>query len=166
MLPQRARHSILLAALLLAAGCLAGPSGDATPSRTPTATTTETAATTATTTGTATPPSHRAATNRPDADAEMRLENRWTRRVEMRVRVVRDATNETVHEGTYTLSPGAERTVYNVSEADPRGIESFTIVVAARNATDRIGIETSACYGDAFAEIRDDGTLYVYYSIC
>ena len=84
----------------------------------------------------------------------------------MRVRVVRDATNETVHDETYSLSPDTERIAYDVSEADPEGVESFTVIVTAVNETRRVGIETNRCYGDAHAEILDDGTVYLYYAIC
>jgi hypothetical protein len=165
VLSSRARQPALLALLLLTAGCLSGVSGDTTPSPTetelPTVTQTGTTAT-----ATETPWDHRSASNQPDPDKAVTLKNRWTERVEMQVRVVRDATNETVHDETYTLSPGAGRTVYDISEADPAGVESFTVVVTARNTTERVSIETSACYGNAYAEIQDDGTMYVYYAIC
>jgi hypothetical protein len=155
----RAHLPALLALLCLTAGCLSGVSGDGTPS--PTAPTG-----TATTTATATPSDHHAALDQPDPDKEVVVQNRWNRSVEMHVRVVRDATGETVHDGTDTLAPGTERTVYNVSAADPEGVEAFTVVVTARNTTDRVSIETNRCYGNAYAEIRPDGALYVYYSIC
>jgi hypothetical protein len=97
----------LLALLCLTAGCLSGVSGDGTPSPTTTAT------------ATTTPSDHHAALDQPDPDKEVVVQNRWNRSVEMHVRVVRDATGETVHDGTDTLAPGTERTVYNVSAADP-----------------------------------------------
>lgn len=163
MSSPRVHLSALLAVLLLTAGCLSGVSGDATPSPAPTATGTPTETPTATGT---TPPDHRAALNQPDLDKEVTLENLGSRSVEMHVRVVRDATNETVHDGTYTLAPGTERTVYNVSEADPDGVESFTVVVTTPDTTERVSIETSECYGDVYGEIQEDGTLYLYYAIC
>jgi hypothetical protein len=156
----RANLSALLVLLCLTAGCLSGVSGDGTPS--PTAQT----GTTTTATATTTPSDHHAALDQPDPDKEVVVQNRWNRSAEMQVRVVRDATGETVHDGTDTLAPGTERTVYNVSAADPEGVETFTVVVTARNTTDRVSIETNRCYGNAYAEILDDGTLYVYYSIC
>lgn len=115
---------------------------------------------------TPTPDGHEAATNQPDPDKSVRIENAWTRNVTVHIRVVRDATGGTVHDGTYDVPPDSERTVYNLSAADPDGIESFTVVVTARNRTERVGIETSACYGDVYVEIQDDGTLYPYYAIC
>ena len=75
-------------------------------------------------------------------------------------------TGETVHEGTYTLDPGTEREVYDVADADPDGVESFRVTATARNTTESVTIETSVCYGGAYVEVLEDGTLYPYYAIC
>lgn len=152
MRSQKRFPAAVLALLFLTAGCLSGGPVD------PLSPTPETP--------TSAPDGHSTATNQPDSDKAVYVRNDWNRSVEMRVRVVRDATNETVHDETYDLPPGAGRTVYDVSEADPDGIESFTVVATARNATERVTIRTNRCYGDAHAEVRDDGTLYVYYAIC
>ena len=104
--------------------------------------------------------------NQPDPDKRVHLENAWNRSVEIRISVVREATNETVHEGTYTLEPGEEREVYNVADADPDGVESFRVSATARNTTESVTIETNVCYGGAHVEVTEDGTLYPYYSIC
>jgi hypothetical protein len=161
------RRSVLLVALLFTAGCLSAPPDGTSSSPTPTtASPSPTATTSANATVTATPPTHRAASNSPDPEKAVVVANEWDSVVEMRVRVVRDATNRTVHEATYTVDPGAERTAYDVATADPVGVESFTVVVTARDTTERVSIETSECYGDAYAEILDDGTLYLYYAIC
>jgi hypothetical protein len=104
--------------------------------------------------------------NEPDADKAVQVRNAWNRSVEMRVRVVREATNTTVYDERHELAPGADRTVYDLSDADPDGVERFTVAVTARNTTERVSIETNVCYGDAHAEILEDGTLYVYYAIC
>lgn len=154
----------VLALLLLAAGCLSGGPAGTTTSPTPTAT--PTAAQGSGTTATTPADGHEAATNRPDPDKSIRLENGWNRSITIRIRIVRDATGETVHDDTYDLPPDSERTAYDLSEADPDGIESFTVVVTARNRTEHVGIETNACYGDVYVEIQDDGTLYPYYAIC
>lgn len=154
--------SALLAILLLTAGCLSGvPSEPLSSPTSETPTRTEMPGT-----STSTPDGHEAAMNQPSPNKSVQLQNEWNRSVEMHVRVVRDATNETVHDETYDLAPGTKRTAYNVSEAEPDGIESFTVVVTARNTTDRVSIETNECYGDAYAEILDDGTVYLYYAIC
>lgn len=116
--------------------------------------------------GTATPGSHESAQAQPDPDKDVRLVNEWNKSVTMTVDVVRESTGETVHEGTYELSPGAERAVYNTAEAAPDGVEAFTVVVTARGTTERITIETNRCYGDAYGTVREDGTVYVYYAIC
>ncbi len=106
------------------------------------------------------------ASDQPAPDKAVRLENAWNGSVEIRIRVVREATNETVHEGTYTLEPGEQREVYTLAEADPDGIESFRVTATARNTTESVAIETHACHGDAYVEVLEDGTLYPYYAIC
>ncbi|SMP27501.1 hypothetical protein [Halobellus salinus] len=164
-----------LAVLVLVAGCV-GPgspgSGSATPTTEPP---TDTAAPTPepdTTTGmggagTDTKAvSTRGASNQPDPDKTVRLENAWNQPVDIRIRVVREATDETVHEGTYTLDRGEQREVYNVADADPDGIESFRVTATARNTTESVTIETNRCYGGAYVEVLEDGTLYPYYAIC
>jgi len=104
--------------------------------------------------------------NQPDPDKAVLLKNEWNRSVTVRVRVIREATNTTVHNETYHLESGIERDVYHTTAADPNGIEEFTVVVTARNTTERVTIKTNNCYGPAYAEIREDGTLYLYYVIC
>jgi len=157
----------VLAFLLLTAGCLGGPAAGTgtTPTDVPSATPTPTLEP-PTETPTPEPYSHEDAMNEPDADKSIVVENGWNRTVEMHVEVVREATNETVHEDTHEVEAGAERAVYDTMEADPDGVESFRVAVTARGTTDRVTIETSGCYGDAHASVRDDGTVYLYYAIC
>ena len=93
----------------------------------------------------------------PDPDKTVQLENPWNQSVEIRISVVREATNETVHEGTYTLDPGTEREVYDVADADPDGVESFRVTAIARTATGTVTIETGACSTDAHVEITSSG---------
>lgn len=104
--------------------------------------------------------------NQPDPDKSVRLQNEWNQSVGIHIRVIRNGTNKTVHNETYTLAPASELTAYNISEADPDGIESFVVVATARNTTKRVVIETNKCYGDAYVEIQKDGTMYLYYAIC
>lgn len=96
----------------------------------------------------------------------MTLSNEWNESVAMDLRVVRIATNETVHEVTYDLAPGEEREVYSTAEANPEGIESFRVVVTARSQTRKVTVETSTCYGGAYGVVRPDGALDVYYAVC
>lgn len=174
MTPSSPRLVAVVAVVVLAplaAGCLAGaPDPGTTPTATGTGTGTGTeppaGTTTPSATGTATPGGHEHAANQPDPDKAVRLVNEYNRSVTARVRVLREATNATVHDGTYDLAPGADRTVYDTAAADPDGVESFTVVVTARNATERVTVETSVCYGDVTAQVRPDGSLYVFYAIC
>jgi hypothetical protein len=166
---SRCGSAVLLAALLLTAGCLGGgpggTDGPPSPAGTPTGAASP-AGSPVSPSPSPTPYGTAGASNQPDPDKAVQLRNDWNRSVDLRVRVVRDATNETVHDATYGLAPGEERTVYSLAEADPDGVESFTVAVTARNATERVRIETSRCYGDAYAEIRAGGDLYVFYAIC
>jgi len=167
---------LALAAVLVLGGCLSAGAGGQSPSPTPTQTATDTPTATPTegpgsspappSPTASTPDGHEQAANQPDPDKHVLLANQWNENVTMHVRVIREATNETVHDGTYELAPGSERTVYNTSAADPDGIERFTVVLTARGTTERVDIETSQCYGEAYGEIQSDGTVYLYYSIC
>jgi hypothetical protein len=56
--------------------------------------------------------------------------------------------------------------VYNTVEADPDGVERFTVVTSARNATERVEIETSQCYGNVIGAVDEDGEFYLTYAIC
>jgi hypothetical protein len=151
----------VIASLLVLGGCLSAGGIGGTPSSTGTPTSSPT-----TGTPTATPGGHEAAMAEPSPHKVVHLENEWNRSVEVHVRVVRAATTETVHEGTYELGPGAEREVYDVAAADPDGVEAFDVAVTARGTTERVTVETSACYGDVHGTVREDGTVYLFYAIC
>ena len=149
-----------LALLFLTAGCLSGApptdTASATPTPDPTPGETATAGYTST----------ERASEIPDADKAVHVENRWNRSVEIRISVVRAATNETVYEATETFEPGADRDVYSLAEADPDGIESFRIVASGLNTTESVTVRTSACYGNAYVEVTEEGELFPYYAIC
>jgi len=155
--------TVLLGLALLGTGCVAlAPGAD----RTPSAAAPSPSEPATSTQGTQPTDRHQAALTQPDATKEVRIENVWNRTASVQVRVTRDATNETVHRATYEVEPAEPITVYNLSDANPDGIEPFTVVVTARNATERVTIETNRCYGDVYGEIQNEGGLYVYYEIC
>jgi ABC-type glycerol-3-phosphate transport system substrate-binding protein len=176
--------AVVLAAVLLTAGCLGGTPSTGTDTATQTPTATELSGTSTPTAtempGTPTPtpdptPGETAtdewttterASEQPDPDKAIHVENRWNQSVEIRTRVVREATNETVYDETETFEPGADRDVYNLADADPDGIESFRVTATARNATESVTIETHECHGNAYVEITENGELYPYYAIC
>ncbi len=153
------RHSgvVLCLALVLTAGCLAGGSPDPS-SPTPEPSTAVPSPGGSTLSGLEGPTG-------PDPNKAIVVGNDWNRSVELRITVIR-ATNETVYAETYTLAPGVERTAYNLAEADPDGIETFTVVATAMDSTERVTIRTDDCHGDAHAEISSDGQLRLYYAIC
>jgi hypothetical protein len=106
------------------------------------------------------------AAQNPEPDHDVRLSNDFDEPVEMRTEVIRDATEETVYDEVHSLQPGEETTVYNTRDAEPDGIEQFTVVVTARGASEQVGLETNGCYGGVSAWITDDGDLSSTYAIC
>lgn len=153
--------TVLLAVAVLAAGCLGAPAPGSAP------TDAGTAAPTATPTPPSeTPPRPEDAAERPDPDHRITVENEWNRSVTVRVTVVREAANETVHEGTDEVAAGEERAVYGTAEATPDGIERFSVTATALNTTESVTIETSRCYGNVHVEITAEGGLSPYYAIC
>lgn len=172
---------VVLVVALLTAGCLSGGPGSRSPAideRSPggtaatTAEPTETAPTTSTGTATAEPTetatafSWEQAADQPDPNKSIDLENDLSEPVNVTVRVIRNATGETVHEETYRLAADERRTVYDTGRVGPDGVEEFTFVVSVRNQTQAVSIETNACYGNAGARIDRDGELGVFYAIC
>jgi hypothetical protein len=148
---------LLLTVVLLTTGCLSTPiDGTVTPVSAPDTTPSRTTQ----------PGSHEHAMNEPDPNKTVLLENDWNRTVEMHVTVIREATNETVHEGRYDVEPGSSREVYHTAAAEPDGIERFTVILRAGNETNTATIETNLCYGPAYATIQEDGTPYLYYAFC
>jgi len=171
-MPSRSTPLVaLLVALIVTAGCLGSPAPgtDPTAADTPTATATPTSTASPTPpsqTPTYTPPGTEYPSDQPDASHQITVSNEWNRSVTVRVTVVREATNETVHEGTYEVAADQERAVYNTADANPDGVERFTVEATALNATESVTIETSKCYGNVYVEITADGELYPYYAIC
>lgn len=198
---EKTRRSLLAAVgvSLASAGCLsnfeAGP-GEAT---TENATTTEVTTLTKTTTEeTSTPenpiteqPASKKGTahasDSPDPDHSITLESETGESQQVRVRVVREATGETVFETTD--DPLGKHTLYNLRQADPEGVEAFRVcaelveakITATETATattttesggsesrqrDCATIRTSECYGNAHVTVEEDGSIQIIYAIC
>lgn len=164
------RVPLLLGALVLTAGCLSGFGVDPPASPTPA---------TPTATGTATPVGNDAtetATPSPVPDftelsevpqpQSVDIENRWNRSVQIRVRVVRQATGRTVHDRTYRLSPRTDRDVFDTATVETDGVEAFTVVLTARNTTERVTVETSKCHGGVYGGVTEDGSVELTYAVC
>jgi len=105
------------------------------------------------------------ASSQPDPDLPVSLDNRHDERHEIGVEITRESGG-TVYDETHTMDPGIERTVYNLREASPDGVETFEITATMGETTESVRVETSACYGDAIVSVTEDGELYPYYSIC
>jgi len=142
--------------MILLAGCIAPEVG--TDISTPTSTSqspgtaTSTPASTSKSAGTAT--GVVAAENK-----DVHLINDWNQSVDIQLRIIRLATDETVHKESHTLSPESRQTVYSISSADTDGIESFQVIVTARNVTARDTFSNDACYGDIRVPVSSDGTF-------
>lgn len=126
------------------------------------------------------------ASNSPDPDHEITLRNDAAEPRRLRVAVVREATGETVFETTADVSPGGERVLYNLRDADPDGVETFRVcaeLVGAAAATTGTGaaaetertdsprrdcatVDTNECYGSAHATLTEDGSVRIIYAIC
>lgn len=110
-------------------------------------------------------PSHEDAMEEPDPDLPITIENRHDEPHEVSVTVAR-ASGETVYGATTEVAAGEERTVYNLEEAEPEGVEAFTVEAALGEQTESVEVETSACYGEVRIEVTEEGRLYPFYSIC
>ena len=130
------------------------PADTAAPTSTPTTPTTLRSGT-----ATATEPDFEFA---PDRETPVLLRNAGEEAVEVRVRVVCEATGETVHEGTYAVAPDARpRPAVDLSRANPDAGVSLRVVVTARNATGSVTATTTAC-ADVTGEVRADGGVRVW----
>ena len=154
------RRALVMACLLFTAGCVTGGPGTDEP-------TVETPALndTGAGSGTPTPGWHQRLQNEREPTT-VRLRNDWNESVQMRLRVVRDTTGETVFDERYDVVPGSERDVYSTTRVETDRIESFTLVLTARNTTERTTIRNNACFADAVGVVNEDGTVDVGFVIC
>ncbi|WP_458206818.1 hypothetical protein [Haladaptatus sp. NG-SE-30] len=130
--------------------------------------------------------SHASNTPNPDHSITLRNENDEIKIV--RLRIVREATGKTVYDKTHELSAGGGVHAYNLKQADPDGVEAFSVcgelvgdaltatethTSSSRGESDKSDsprrgcatIRTSQCYGDAHVTVRDD-EVQVVYAIC
>ncbi|WP_135829868.1 hypothetical protein [Halorussus halobius] len=128
------RRSLLAAVGVAAtAGCLSDDRPGETTGETPRTESPERETTDSTATARGTPDETTAgdwvthASNQPDPDHAVTLENRSDAAETVRVRVVREATDETAFEATETVDSGVELDLYNLKEASPEGVEAFEI---------------------------------------
>ena len=91
----------------------------------------------------------------------MLLRNDWNRSVEVRVRVVCEPSQVTVHDEAYVLDPGTRLSVYDLAEASPDGRVPLRVVVTARNTTGSVTVKTTEC-ADATGQVLADGELDVW----
>jgi len=107
-----------------------------------------------------------AATQTPDADHAIEIENPTTESVEMTVTVRRVSTETVVHDQTHTVQPEETATIYNTRQADPDGIEEFNLSVATNGSTDSLSMKTNECWGDVVARVSASDGVSLVYAIC
>jgi hypothetical protein len=107
-----------------------------------------------------------AATQTPDEDHAIEIENPTTESVEMTVTVRRVSTETVVHDQTHTVQPEETATIYNTRQADPDGIEEFNLSVATNGSTDSLRMKTNECWGDVVARVSASDGVSLVYAIC
>ena len=107
-----------------------------------------------------------AATQTPDEDHAIEIENPTTESVETTVTVRRVSTETVVHDQTHAVQPGETTTVYNTRQADPDGIEEFNISVATNGSTDSLRMKTNECWGDVVGRVNASDGVSLVYAIC
>jgi len=107
-----------------------------------------------------------AATQTPDEDHAIEIENPTTESVEMTVTVRRVSTETVVHDQTHTVQPEETATIYNTRQADPDGIEEFNLSVATNGSTDSLSMKTNECWGDVVARVSASDGVSLVYAIC
>ncbi|WP_115864004.1 hypothetical protein [Halorussus litoreus] len=84
------------------------------------------------------------ASNQPNPDHEITLENESDAAEAVRIRVERDATGETVFESTETVDAGVDISVWNLKKASPDGVEAFTVCAElVESDTSTVGSRTT-----------------------
>jgi hypothetical protein len=105
----------------------------------------------------------------PDPDHDIWVENETERTRRLRVTVthhVEDGQDELVHESTHELAPKGSKYVYNLSEANPDGVERFEVFGESGDQTTSRFMATSECYLDCGIVLRERGELVVERPIC
>lgn len=159
-----------LAAVSSTAGCLDSAS-DSTTDRSATTGDATDSATTGDATGstTADDPTTVHAMDAPDPDHAIWVENEADTAHRFAVTVtqhVDDGPDEVVHESTHELQPKGSEYVYNLSEANPDGVERFEVTGETGDQTTSRFMATSECYLDCGIVLRERGELVVERPIC
>lgn len=101
----------------------------------------------------------------PDEDKSVSLENELNRTREIRLTIIRNKTDEVVHNETYMVNNSIDD-VYNTEDANPEGIEKFSVIARTDSQSSEVSIETNECFGSAYVKISRDNDLEAFYSIC
>ena len=104
--------------------------------------------------------------NEPSSDHSVTVDNQWTQNATIDITIVRNASGEVVHTGTYVLTPPEAHVVYNTDQASLDSVETFIVRWAGRNETGQVEMRTSDCFGDVSITIDEDGDIQAGYTIC
>lgn len=80
--------------------------------------------------------------------------------------VYHEDAGEIVHDRTHTIDAGESKTVYDTTDAEPTGIDSFEVTCAFDDQERTVGVETNECYGWAEFVVTADDELLASYTIC
>jgi hypothetical protein len=164
-MPSR-RHVLTALASLVGAGCL-DAGGPAAPEESPTPTPVPTDSPSPTSTKTPLGDWVERASNEPEPGHAVNVENNHNADHTIAITVVRESTGTTVYEGTTDLPPETETRVYDTAEANPEGIETFTVTGRLDGErTESVSIRTDSCYGSAYLYVDSDGDFVATYGIC
>lgn len=101
----------------------------------------------------------------PQSDSPIKIRNNDETTRQFSIVVTRGSAG-VVYDGDHRIPPDSNRAVYNLQEADPAGVESFAIEVTMGNQTESVVVRTDACHGTAFVQATATGELVVNYVIC
>lgn len=110
---------------------------------------------------------HTEAINTLDPDKKVNIENMYNQSQTVELEIVRNSTGETVHSEEYELDGNSSmEPAHTISVSEDSEIETFILNVTVEDQSENITVKMNKCYGNAYIEIQEDGTLYPFYSIC
>lgn len=103
-------------------------------------------------------------TDRANPDHPIRVSNRDDAAHHLEIQVRQNGT--LVDTVTHNVSAGSDAVVYNLRDAEPDGIEPYSITATVGNQTESVSVRTDDCFGEVNVNIRSDGELSVGFEIC
>jgi len=101
-----------------------------------------------------------------DPDHAVHVENEHDESHTIGIQVSRVREDVVVYDAEHELAAGESTVVYDLSAANPEGVEPFKIHGRLDGETTTATVETSECYGDVWVSVGDDGELDSHYAVC